>query len=124
LQWFDARQINSINGPWTNIAGEFRVLSNECGIYFEGKMPPIHEIYGLNTSGIAAVQIRMTACVRFDVRASGSFKGTDSPLADTSTQFLELGNRYHWRYVHYKSINYAAVQSGSAIALQDDDRAN
>ncbi|HEV3021808.1 MAG TPA: hypothetical protein VGX76_05055, partial [Pirellulales bacterium] len=77
------------------------VLERECGIRFDGLMPP-REL--LNPPSGFTAMVRVTATMRDDLRL-GATVGPDgtSPLAGLAPAFLDESERWHWREVGAKS---------------------
>lgn len=108
----------SRNG-WQPITGMECMISNkECAVLFTGTHPP-KEIVRQGTSA----KVRVTATIRFDRRIRKvAVHQQGSPLSDVQRLVLDLRDRFHWRYVSTESQYHSAVEGGTQLANQADDR--
>jgi hypothetical protein len=90
-------------GDWRPISG-FEVLASECGIRFNGDVPP-EEFMAAN------IKVRITASVYSDERIE--YEKAKSPLSaqpDSVPVFLDVSDRFHYRTIH--STSRFASQTG------------
>lgn len=104
---------------WQPITGMECMISNkECAVLFTGTHPP-KEIVRQGSSA----KVRITATIRFERRVQRWAKRQGgSPLSDTQILTLDLRDRFHWRYVSPTSKYKSAVDGGTQLANQIDDR--
>ena len=94
------------------------VLEQECGIRFEGNLPP----GVLRFAEADQVRVRVTAAIVSDERLeSTQGPGISSPLADTAAALVDAADRFQFRAIDSSSIYYTPVQIGALESSECDD---
>lgn len=101
------------------------VLERECGIRFDGELPPA-EIQSLGLVGSTPARVRVTACIELD-RALRGFEQQPASLAGEPVPlYLDVPEKFLIRKLLDKgphaSKYLADVQAGTRIAAEVDDQ--
>jgi hypothetical protein len=114
VDWYDADAEGATDPDvatdpgWTRVKWPFSVLEKECGILFEGNLPP-EELWSLIADGTPAnARVRITATVVGDQRVKGIATRRDrSPNGQDVTLVLDLHDRFQFSAVDSSSIFHA-----------------
>ncbi|QDU03152.1 hypothetical protein V6x_28640 [Gimesia chilikensis] len=101
VEWLNADLADDDNpdGKWERVEWPFSVLNKECGIYFEGALPP-DELWTLINEDPSKARVRVTAVVEGDKRRVVTIdRQESSPNGADITMFLDMSSRYHWRVI-------------------------
>lgn len=110
-------------GPaWERVKWGYSVLDTECGIQFEGKVPP-EALWNLLQASPSTARIRITASIHGDIRRWGDAtrRTTISPMNQDVILTLNLERKYPWRYIDDASefTSFAANYGGFADEERD-----
>ena len=122
VEWSDDRGVTwrSVAELGTEEAYPVHVLRHECGIRFDGRLPP----EPLFLAGIDRARVRVTATIRDDERLEYFASSTDgSPVTDATTATLDCTGRFQHMKVAGRSIfwGYLARNQGLLAAREVDD---
>jgi hypothetical protein len=98
--WFKLNEIRSGN------SATCRVLESECGVYFNGMLPPFDLMFaGKDDDGKLKAKVRVTATVESDKRVGAATPDVKTRiLTRTKSHFLNVASKYKYRKRSDKSI--------------------
>ncbi|QDT84567.1 hypothetical protein [Gimesia chilikensis] len=124
VEWLNADLADNDNpdGKWEEVEWPYSVLNKECGIYFEGAVPP-DELWTLINEDPSKARIRVTAMVEGDTRkVSTVTRQESSPNGADVTLFLDLSSRFHYRTTHiWNTQDLPAEKITRSIIYDRDD---
>jgi hypothetical protein len=110
VDWYDRDQTGAISSilpadpGWIRVKWPYSVLEKECGILFEGPLPP-DALWSLMAEDPTLVKIRITATIVGDQRVKGiATKRAQSPNGQDVTLVLDLHDRFQFSKVDSSSI--------------------
>jgi hypothetical protein len=119
IEWYDKE--GALNGKaWASIeeiaseGRQIRILQRECGIYFDGLLPPAE----IMDQG-AEAKLRITACIESDQRAEVRIvRWPDSLLKDLKEEHLDVGSRFKI-HTRHSSSRFAGVPLFTISEIDD-----
>lgn len=99
VEWLNADLADDDNpdGKWEVVEWPYSVLNKECGIYFEGAVPP-DALWTLINDDPSKARVRVTAVVEGDYRDQWTQdRYEESPNGADLTLFLDMSARFHYR---------------------------
>jgi hypothetical protein len=129
VEWWDKDGGDDGTGAWrplSDISPEARtvkILSEECGIRFDGDVPPSELIdQGIDAdTGMPNAKVRVTASLRADRRVE-AFATAFSPLDPwTNFETIDVGSRFKKRRIDKSSIYFKKVRDGQMTSTKVDD---
>ena len=127
VEWYDGT--DSTWKPLDEIGPEarhVRILERECGIRFDGAVPPYELmsqgiVFGSSQGLASGARIRVTATIVSDKRVSRARAEPASLIADEKELVLEVPSRFKHREVLSTSNNYSGVKAKTFKTTEVND---